>query len=76
MEEISPPSSILLHKVGLYDVDIGTTSLERTSPPIKDPLRRGQPFKHISNIREEDNLSLVDKMAGPNVSFIRRVHYI
>ncbi len=27
-----------------------------------------------SDLREEDNLSIVDKMAGPNVSFIRRFH--
>ncbi len=49
--------------------------------------RRGQPLykgqfiiiiSHSNNtfldLREEDNLSIVDKMAGPKVSFIPRFH--
>ncbi len=27
------------------------------------------------DLRGEDNLSIVDKMAGPNVSFIQRFHF-
>ena len=57
-------------------------------PPIKDPLRNEQPqesplllcpkviFSHRNNaflyLLEEDNLSIVDKMAGPKVSIIWR----
>ncbi len=33
------------------------------------PLFRGSTVH-----KEEDNLSIVDKMAGPNVSFIQRLH--
>ncbi len=33
------------------------------------PLFRGSTVH-----KEEDNLSIVDKMAGPNVSFIQRFH--
>ncbi len=56
-------------------------------PPIKDTPRRGQPlykgqfiisqnnhFSYILDLREEDNLSIVDEIAGPNVSFIQRLH--
>ncbi len=28
------------------------------------------------DLREEDNLSIVDKTAGPDVSFIQRLHCI
>ena len=35
------------------------------------PLFRGSTVH-----KEEDNLSIVDKVAGPNVSFIGRFHYI
>ena len=52
------------------------------------PPRRGQPLYSGRNgwsqkcpllggstvHKEEDNLSIVDKMAGPNVSFIQRFH--
>ncbi len=34
------------------------------------PLFRGSTVH-----KEADNLSIVDKMAGPNVSFIQRFHY-
>ena len=57
-------------------------------PLIKDPPRRGQPLykecpkiiiSHSCNtlldLREEDNLSIVDGMAPPNVSFIQRLLY-
>ncbi len=30
-------------------------------------------LKPYLDLREEDNLSIVDKMAGPNVSFIQRL---
>ena len=52
-------------------------------PPIKDPLRKGQPpneghssghLSYIFNLQEEDNLSIKDKKAGPKVSFIWRFH--
>ena len=31
-------------------------------------------YQYIFNLRREDNLSIKDKMPGPNVSFIRRFH--
>ncbi len=31
-------------------------------------------FRDSTVHKEEDNLSIVDKMAGPNVSFIQRFH--
>ncbi len=41
-------------------------------------LERANIISHSNNtfldLREEDNLSIVDKMAGPNVSFIQGVH--
>ena len=59
-------------------------------PPIKDtiekPLYKGHTlrsqsstfllYKYIFNLRREDNLSIKDKMPGPNVSIIRRFHCI
>ncbi len=39
---------------------------------VKDP-KFSFPVAFL-DLREEDNLSIVDKMAGPNVSFIQRVH--
>ena len=37
-------------------------------------------FKDVQNgtiyiLQEEDNLSIVDEMTSPNVSFVRRFHY-
>ncbi len=45
-----------------------------------DSLSRKDSFiSHNNNtfldLREEDNLFIVDEMAGPNVSFIQRFHY-
>ena len=49
----------------------GTTSQQRMQ--FWTPFPQQQ---FIFNLKEEDNLSTEDKMAGPEVSFIRRFHCI
>ena len=61
-------------------------SLIIVEPPIKDPLRKGQPpnkgyfwtLSHSSSSfltsEEDDNFSTEDKIAGPKVSFIQRFY--
>ncbi len=49
-----------------------TTSLEWTKQLVPMCPLFGGSTVHVH--KEEDNLSIVDKTAGPNVSFIRRFH--
>ena len=59
-------------------MDLEVITIPIVEPPIKDPLRKGQPVTYRTlfkvNLREEDNLLTKDNMAGPKVSFIRRLH--
>ncbi len=63
--------SVLYSEVPLY-IRKRITSLQWTKWLVpKCPLFGGSTVH-----KEEDNLSIVDKMAGPKVSFIRRFHCI
>ncbi len=63
---------ILSFPIAIQTSEKRTTSLQQTKWLVpKCPLFRGSTVH-----KEEDNLSIVDEMAGPKVSFIQRFHCI
>ncbi len=56
-------------------VSIGTASGTSDPPRKEESLLEGQ-FVMSQNSYSQDNLSIMDKMTAPNVSFIRRLRCI
>ncbi len=54
---------------------VSIIEVNQSYPTIKTLNKGNSPKMHSNNtfldLQKEDNLSIVDKMAGPNVSFIR-----